>query len=451
LNSPDNAEFEDDSPPRPSWWLPRLFQPDGRALWIWSSAAATLWAALVSRDLDDPSHHVWGLMAGVGYAACTVLAMVLPRRWVGASVTVLGLVGAVIVPLIVLSGSADYQSEVGVVERSAAQLVQTGVSYLPNPQQRLDYNPYLPSMSLYGLPHQILDSHPTVGFGGRLLLIAGDARIWFAAVLTICLLISWRLLREGSSGASGRFHSMQAPLAIIGWPIVALPLCVSGVDLPTVGFSCLALASASRGRHGVLTGMLAAAACVLKWTAWPVLPVVVALVAMRRGWWHATLCAIAGVAWSALTIVPTALRDPHAMELQVVRFPLGLANVRTPAVSPLLGHALDNLGLPGHIADLTLLALSGMAVSWWTIRRPPHTAVEAANRLSVGLSLVFLFGPASRFGYFVLPAVVWLLPHLAAGGLSVRPAQLADWLAEARRRIRPASRIRWNLMPAGDD
>jgi hypothetical protein len=223
--------------PRAVSWLPRMLHPDGRALWVWTSAAATIWAALVSRDLADPSHHVWGLAAAIGYGLCTVVALVLPRRWVGPSVTVLGLAGAVIAPLVILAASADYQSEVGVVERSAAQLVSTGVSYLPNPQQRLDYNPYLPSMSLYGLPHQLLDSHPAVGAAGRLLMIAGDARVWFAGVLTLCLLVSWRLLREGTARAASGFRAIQAPLAIIAWPIVALPLCVSGVDLPTVGFT----------------------------------------------------------------------------------------------------------------------------------------------------------------------------------------------------------------------
>jgi hypothetical protein len=196
--------------------------------------------------------------------------------------------------------------------------------------------------------------------------------------------------------------------------------------------------------------LLSAAACALKWTAWPLLPVVAVLVAMRRGWRHAAGCAVAGVMWAAATIAPSALRDPHAMEQQVIQFPLGLAGVRTPAVSPLLGHALDNLGVPGHVADLALLGLSCAAVSWWTIRRPPRTAVQAANRLSVGLSAVFLFGPDSRFGYFMLPAVIWLLPHLAAGGLQLQPGQqaaIAAGAARVRRLLRLRSGPAWPTDP----
>jgi hypothetical protein len=98
---------------------------------------------------------------------------------------------------------------------------------------------------------------------------------------------------------------------------------------------------------------------------------------------------------------------------------LGLAKVHTPAVSPLLGHGLSQLGVPGQVTNLGLLLLSVAAVTWWTLRRPPRTAVQAANRLTLGLSAMFLFAPASRFGYFLLPVVLWSLTHMAAGSVQL--------------------------------
>ncbi len=394
-------------------------RPGQRATTAAIAGACAVWAGVVSRDTAHPAHHLWGLIATSAYLLCLGAAVVLPRRFIGPVVAAVGLIGAVLVPLLLLAARADYQSEVGVVQRSGALLLRTGTGYVRDPHSVRDYDPYLPGMSLYGLPHQLLDGRVRSGSGGLLLRVAGDARVWLAVVFTICLVLSWRLLRRDRGRPQRRWADLMPLLVLFGSPVVALPLCVSGVDLPIVGFTCLALACAGRERHGGLVGLLSAGACALKWTAWPLLPVAVVLVAMRRGIRHAIVCAVTGVLWGAVTILPAALRDPQALVNQVVRFPLGLAAVRTPAMSPLVGPALSQLVPAGRAVDLALLLLSLLAVSWWTLRRRPRTAVQAANRLAVGLSAMFLFAPASRFGYFLLPAVLWALTHLAAGSVAL--------------------------------
>jgi phosphatidylinositol alpha-1,6-mannosyltransferase len=386
---------------------------------------------------------MWGLLAAGAYVLCVLAALLLPRRLVSVGTLATAVTGAVVVPLISLAAHANYQSEVGVIQRSGGLLLRTGTGYLPNPHGVSDYDPYLPAMSLYGLPHQLLDGRGHSGVGGNVLRVLGDARVWLAAVFFSCLLISWRLLRV-EAGARWLGKDLRAPFALLASPVVALPLCVSGVDLPIAGFSCLALALAARGKHGALVGAVSVGACALKWTAWPLLPVAVVLVAMRRGLRQAAACAVTGVLWAAVMIVPAALRDPEAMLDQVGRFPLGLAKVHTPAVSPLLGHGLSQLGVPGQVTNLGLLLLSAAAVTWWTLRRPPRTAVQAANRLAVGLSAMFLLAPASRFGYFLLPVVLWSLTHMAAGSVQLpRLPQLlrprpTRWTADGEE-VRPSA------------
>jgi phosphatidylinositol alpha-1,6-mannosyltransferase len=391
----------------------------GRWLLLGFAAASLLWALIAAHDTAHPSHHVWGELATGAYAVSAIAALVVKRHWARRVVTAVNLVGAVVVPLVVMAAAGTFQSEVGVVQRSASYALTAGRVYLPHPVGRFDYNPYLPGMSVFGMPHQLLTRRSTRGFGHTVLTVIGDPRFWFAAVFLVSLLISWRLLRRhqaaGGATRSG-WAEFDAPLALIGWPVVALPMCVSGVDLPIVGLTCLTLSIAATGR-GLVAGLAAAAAGALKWTAWPLLPVAVVLVASRRGARQAVICLASGMAGLAVCIVPFALFDADDLFEQVFGFPLGLGSVRTPASSPLPGHLLWDQGTAGHIADLVLLTAGLAAVCWWTIRRRPRTAIAAANRLALGMAIVFTFAPSSRFGYFVLPLVVWVLPQLAAGQL----------------------------------
>jgi hypothetical protein len=144
------------------------------------------------------------------------------------------------------------------------------------------------------------------------------------------------------------------------------------------------------------------------------------LLFMRRGLRRALWCTLLGVGATVVYIVPFSLHDGRAMVNQVVRFPLGLARVATPAANPLPGHALADLAPAGRVADLGLIVVCCAAVAVWTPRRPPRTAVEAVNRLAAGLTVGVPVRPSSRFGYFAPPLILWLLPHLASGSVQLR-------------------------------
>ena len=108
-------------------------------------------AAVVSGGRDQ----VWAIWAACGYAA----ALAMLWRWrsrrgriaaVGVSVAL-----AVLAPLLWLSVAYPLEDGMVVIDRSAALLLHHGSPYLPASQVTswLSYNPYLPVMTLFGLPH----------------------------------------------------------------------------------------------------------------------------------------------------------------------------------------------------------------------------------------------------------------------------------------------------------
>ncbi|PJN23697.1 hypothetical protein CG736_20690 [Kitasatospora sp. CB02891] len=202
-------------------------------------------------------------------------------------------------------------------------------------------------------------------------------------------------------------------VALVASPVVALPLAVSGVDLPMTGLLCLALALAAQRRAGG-AGLALAAACALKWTAWPAVPVAVALLAAVAGRRAAWRCAGVTVTGATALMAPWLVLAPGPMVRQVFAFPLGLGEWRTPAASPLPGRLLAHLGTGGWWSALALLLLGGGAVAVSLVRRPPTDAVAAADRLAVGLALAFLLAPAGRYGYLALPLFLAVFTRLAS-------------------------------------
>ncbi len=53
---------------------------------------------------------------------------------------------------------------------------------------------------------------------------------------------------------------------------------------------------------------------------------------------------------------------------------------------------------------------AGAAIAISLVARPPRTVPSAVWRLAIGLSLMFMLTPATRFGYFIYPAslLLWL-------------------------------------------
>jgi hypothetical protein len=108
---------------------------------------------------------------------------------------------------------------------------------------------------------------------------------------------------------------------------------------------------------------------------------------------------------------PFAVTKPGALVKNTILFPLGLASVKSDAASPLIGHLIAQTGHIGHAVVVALLIGSGVAIAVSLVVRPPRDVPAAIWRLVLGLSLMFVLAPSTRFGYFIYPAalVVWLL------------------------------------------
>ncbi|MCL8011070.1 glycosyltransferase 87 family protein [Streptomyces sp. AS02] len=368
-------------------------------------------------------HRIWGVCAAVGYAVAAELARRSPRPW-GRRGAVAALLGSVVVPLVLMVAVGAGQSEVHVVERAGGLLLDSGSPYLPHPADVDDYNPYLPGMALFGIPHALFDGTPLA-----------DARVWFCAAFVACMVVSarrtgrntlWRGWASGiglARGTSGRdlahgisgrctadgTSSVNAVLLLAAFPAVALPLAVGGVDLPVIGLMCLGLALAGRGGSGTAAGLAMGAAAALKWTAWPLLPVGLVLLAVTAGRRAAVRAGVVAVLVAALAVVPVALANPHAFVEHVVLFPLGEGGVRSPAASPLPGYLLATYVPGGSVLAMAALAVAAVGVAVSLAVRPPRTVVAAADRLAIGLGLAMCLIPATRFGYLVYPLVlaVW--------------------------------------------
>ncbi|MCD7444958.1 glycosyltransferase 87 family protein [Streptomyces lincolnensis] len=376
-----------------------------RTHWTWAYWAACAGFALVlAATTALGPHRVWGICAAVGYATAAVLTLrdARPRNRAGA---LAALAGAVVVPLAVLVATGDAQSEVGVVERSGALLLHSGSPYLPDPARTVEYTPYLPGMALFGLPRAL--------FGGGALT---DARVWFGVAFLVCMFFAARRPARAALVPSAA-GPVSAVTLLAGFPAVALPLAVGGVDLPVVGLMCLGLALAGRGGSGVAAGAAMGAAAALKWTAWPLLPVGLVLLAVTAGRRTSLRAAATALSVSALAVVPVALADPHAFVEHVVLFPLGEGGVRSPAASPLPGHLLAAHVPGGSTLATAALGLAALGVALSLLIRPPRTVRAAAYRLALGLAIAICLIPATRFGYLVLPLVLtaWFrLPSFAA-------------------------------------
>jgi hypothetical protein len=341
----------------------------------------------------------WGARVAAGYAvaaAVAFLATVVRRRsrkggrvLLAASVAV-SVAGALIIPTLWLITAAPATSDVTVVARSGVLLLHHGSPYLPRAALAhggwLAFDPYLPAMAVFGLP-------AAAG-------VPGDTRP-FLVIATFGLLY-----------ATFRAMQVQRP---VGWaafavssPVMVYPLAMGITDPPVIALACLALALLGRGRlwpAAIAVGI----ACAMKYTAWPALAVVAAMVATREGWRTGLRFGLA-VAGAAAALVaafaPAALGDPGAIIANTVAYPLGLTSARSPAQSPLPGHLLATLGSAGHLAAIMLLALSGLATAVSLVAAPPPTPASAAVRIAIGLTALFALSPASRWGYAVYPVAL---------------------------------------------
>jgi hypothetical protein len=371
-----------------------------------------LYAGLVA-VFSGPGHdRSWGIWASFGYAAAA-LAALWPGRAGRRAALAASLAGSVIAPVAWLATQAPPTPDVHVVTGSAALLLHHGTAYLDPAQLArgtvLSYNPYLPLMTVFGLPRAL-------GLPG----LAGDTRPWLVLATFMLLAAAFRIASPAT-----RTRGAAPGLAAFATasPVLAFPLAQGITDPPMIALTVLALALLIRpGARIWPAAIVVGVACDMKYTAWPTLLVLAAMLAARDG--PRAAARVGGIACAttaALTIAlaPAALAAPAGMIDSIVRFPLGLTAARTPAQSPLPGHALATLGPAGHQAAVALLILAGLALAISLISHPPADTQAAARRIAAGLALLFALSPATRFGYFAYPA--GLLAWVALSGSGGTP------------------------------
>jgi glycosyl transferase family 87 len=339
----------------------------------------------------DP-HRLWALFAAPAYLVAAAAVLAWKSRGVDLAL-ILSFGGALAAPLATLAIQGRWQPEVGVITQSARLLVHHGTPYeapavLAASHNPNIYDPYLPVMTLFGLPRVLL---------GRGLIT--DPRIWFCVVFVVAF--------GAALALAGARDVVRWTTLVTATPIIAFSMTVGGTDVPVLALLCLGFALLWRRPRPVLAGIVFGLAAATKATAWPGLVVALTLLAVRDGGRATARCALAAVAAAAALIGPVAALWPRALVENTILFPLGLASIKSQAVSPLPGHLLADTGPTGHTIAVAALALTGLGVIASLVVRPPRNVPSAVWRLIIGLTLMFTLAPATRFGYFMYPLGLW--------------------------------------------
>ncbi|HEX3842570.1 MAG TPA: glycosyltransferase family 87 protein [Acidimicrobiales bacterium] len=351
-----------------------------------------------------------------------------PRRWQAARVgtVIFVLAGATIVPLTMEviwrsegDAAAHVQPEVLVVEQ-AGVLADSGKDpyrlidkdgHIVIPQSQIPeyelYYPYLPGMVLFGFAS-----------GSKVEARLSDARIQFLVFTVIIAVIALSRLRPPTDA---RFRALQV-LTVL--PTAALPLATGGDDMPVAALMLLGLVALQR-RRPLIAGLALGAASSLKFTAWPlaVLAIWVALDLQQRRAIGRYLLGLLVVVCPV--VLPVALSNPSAFIDNVIRFPLGLAGVASPAVSPLPGHLFVSAFPAAHRAYVAILVVGGLALlARHLMRRPPVGAAGVARLAGWVMLFAILLAPATRVGYLLYPINLFVWSWML--GRSADPAIPAD-------------------------
>ena len=358
-------------------------------------AAALLSAAVGARRRYRASHPV------VGAAFPPVRHWSTPRL----ALFMVVLFGAMLIPLCLEVAwrsdgdpSVHVQPEVSVVEQAGQRIVKglnpyhasvrdgRPVSLVKGEPAYESFYPYLPLMTLFGLPSS-LDAP----------LRLTDARIVFSGVTLLVVVLALSLM---SASGERRIRTLQV-LTVL--PTAAMLLATGGDDMPIVAFLLLAMVLAQRrkpGWSGIVLGVVSA----MKFTAWPL--AVLALFAARD---HSGKRApgrmaigILGVAGPVVT--PFLILNPHVFIVNVILFPLGLSGVASPAQSPLPGYLLvSHFPVLHHVLPIAACALGGTVLVQRLIRRPPQGVADVTMLGGWVMLIAILVAPATRIGYLIYP------------------------------------------------
>ncbi len=408
--------------------------PDGRP-WldrrhIVAAYAAFEAYAVVAAIFSGGRDQVWAVWAACGYA----VALFILWRWPGRTIVavLVSVALAVVAPLLWLSTAYPLEDGMNVIDRAATLLLHHGSPYMTSAQvtRYLSYNPYLPVMTLFGLPSAAGLS--ATGLGG----LAGNPGVWLALGSVAPLAAAFWIAMPHRHCPVCRRDALLATAIAVASPVIGLNLAVITTDPPVLALMLLSLALAlappRRADAAVSSGALSSGAvlgvaCDLKSTAWLAVPVMAAMFASRDGA-RAAGRFIASSVVTALVLIaaldPAALIKPAAAAALVqnsVLFPLGLTRIKTPAESLLPGHLLTSMGTAGHVISVGLLLAAALGIAISLVIRPPRDVPAAARRVALGLTLMFLLGPDVRFGYFIYP--LGLLGWLALTKQVTNPAR----------------------------
>ena len=395
-----------------------------------SAYAAFAGYAVIAAVFSGGRDQVWAIWAACGYA----VALFMLWRWRGRIAAAgVSVALAVLAPLLWLSVAYPLEDGMYVIDRSAGLLLHHGLPYLSATQVTswLSYNPYLPVMTLFGLPS-------AARIGG----LAGNSGVWIAVGTVVLLAVAFWIAVPHQGCAACRRDALLATAVAVASPVIGLNLAVITTDPPVLALILLALALAarpagtSRAAGAIGSGVALGAACDLKSTAWLAVPVLAAMFAARDGARAAGRFVVA----SAITVVVliavlapaalTSLQGADALVQNSVLFPLGLTRDKTPAESLLPGHLLTAMGTAGHVVSVGLLLAAGLGIAISLVIWPPRDVPAAARRLALGLALMFLLGPDVRFGYFIYPLglIGWLALTATNAETQAAPGACSAWL-----------------------
>src|ERR1700728_2935801 len=182
-------------------------------------AACAVFAGGVAVFSTNDLHRLWGLIATCAYIGAALAVLAWRSRGIDLAL-LLSVGGALVTAMVWNAATNQKQPEVGVIARSAKQLVNHHSPYqsaasLAAAHNPNAYNPYLPVMSLFGIPRALFGSH-----------VITDPRVWF-----------WLALR-----AAGAKNCVRWTVFVAACPVIAFELAVGGDDIPIVALMCLGFA-----------------------------------------------------------------------------------------------------------------------------------------------------------------------------------------------------------------
>ena len=408
--------------------------------------ASAVFAGVTIVMAVSADYRLWGEIAGISYLVgglgCVLVAALARRREASSrvgsggqgggraldqwqpersahqarlarmAILVFVLLGAVIVPLATeltlraeASPGANAQPEVAVIERAGDRLASGHNPYLRHPmsvgispssdRRQVDdtaYFPYLPGMVPFGLLN-----------ASSLPKELRDARVLLVGFTLLVVGIALALV----GGDPDRRAKVLQFLVVL--PSGALPMVTGGDDLPVLALMLLGLVLAHR-RQPVLAGLVVGLAGTLKFTAWPMLLLLPFAIEDRDGRRAPLRYGLSVLAVVGPVIGLGFAPSPASFLVNVVRFPLGLARIKSPAASPLFGQVLVSI-FPEEKTLIVgaLLALGAGTVLYSLCRYPPRSAVAVARFTAFAMMLATVLAPATRFGYLIYPInlVVW--------------------------------------------